>query len=356
MEQALKKFFKNKTILITGGTGSWGSELVRQLIENYNPHEIRIYSRGEHKQVEMRRKYASEKNIRYIIGDVRDKRSLGIAMFGVDIVFNMAALKHVPVCEENVWEAVQTNIHGVQNIIEAAMACGVQVVVQVSTDKAVDPLNLYGYTKGVAERLITSANSSPSKPEHTKFVCVRGGNVLNTTGSVVPLFKYQIENFNEITLTSPEMSRYFMRVEEAIGLVLKATLETVGGEVFVMKMPGAKIIELAEVMIEQLGDKKTKIKEIGIRAGEKMYEVLVSRNESPRTVEDGDYHIILPDVLDTYFHTKKYSKFKKATMEEYNSRNAFQLDKKGILNLLRRDGWFKEKDIDTFSDIFSPLK
>lgn len=353
----INTFLKNKKVLVIGGTGSWGSELIRQLVNNYNPSEIRVFSRGEHKQVEMRHTYNQNKNIHYIVGDVRDQEAVELAMKKIDIVFNLAALKHVPVCEENVWEAIKTNIHGVHNIITSAIKNEVNVVVQVSTDKAVDPLNLYGFTKGCAEKLITSANYSHAKPPKTKFVCVRGGNVLSTTGSVIPLFKYLIKKHNKVTITDKLMSRYIMRLTQAIQLVLKAATESVGGEVFVMKMPGIKIVDLADVMIDSLGDKNTKIEYSGIRPGEKMYEVLVSKNESPRTVEDGDYYIILPDTLRPADQLKKYDTYPKMKMEEYNSKNTHQFDKKSILNILEDDGWLDEKKaVDPFSSVFSPLK
>lgn len=354
MEKQLKDYFKDKKVLVIGGTGSWGSELTRQLIELYQPKELRIFSRGEHKQVEMRHKYNKTPFIKYIIGDVRDTERVDMAVNGVDVIFNLAALKHVPVCEENVWEAIQTNVHGVHNVINAAMKHAVSTVVQVSTDKAVDPINLYGFTKGCAEKLITSANYSPGKPANTKFVCVRGGNVLSTMGSVVPLFTYLIKNYNKVTITDKDMSRYLMRVEEAIQLVLKATLEAQGGEVYVMKMPGVNVVDLADVMIEQLGNSDTKKEFIGVRPGEKLYEVLVSKNESARTYEDGEYYIIFPDVFN--LELRKKSLKNKIHMDEYNSRNTFQLDKAGILALLKKDGWFTKKKEDQFSSIFSPFK
>lgn len=345
MEQISKDYFKDKKILITGGTGSWGSELVKQMVEIYQPKEIRIFSRGEHKQVAMRHQYNHLNNIRYIIGDVRDEQRVSMAMKNVDIAFNLAAIKHVPVCEENVWEAIQTNVYGVHNIIQAAMHHGVETVVEVSTDKAVDPLNLYGFAKGCAEKLTTSANNSPFKPACTKFVCVRGGNVLSTTGSVVPLFIEQIKKYNKLTLTDERMSRFIMRVEQAIQLVLKATIESLGGEIFVMKMPGIKIIDLAQVIIEQLGNSDTKIEKIGIRPGEKIYEVLVSKNESSRTVQDGKYYIILPDVYHKYFNREKYKDYKPVNIQEYNSKNTHQLDKQEILQLLEEDDWLNKNNI-----------
>lgn len=350
----LTQYFKNKKVLVVGGTGSWGSELVRQLVTFYPPSELRIFSRGEHKQVEMRQQYRTTPFLKFIIGDVRDAQAVDLAVQGVDVVFNLAALKHVPVCEENVWEAIQTNIYGAQNIVTAALKHKVQVMVQVSTDKAVDPLNLYGFTKGCAEKVVTSANNSPSKAPQTKFVCVRGGNVLSTNGSVVPLFKHLLKTYNKVTITDKRMSRYLMRVEQAIQLVLKATTECMGGEVYVMKMPGARITDLAEVMVEKLGNKNTKIEYIGMRPGEKLYEVLVSKNEVPRTIEDGDYYIIMPEIFRDALTLVKDAKQKTIELEEYNSRNTFQLDKDGILQLLEEDGWLTESREELFSHLFAP--
>lgn len=347
---------KDKKILVIGGTGSWGSELVKQLVHNYSPREIRIFSRGEHKQVEMMHKYSHVKNLRFIVGDIRDAEAVNIAASGVDIIFNLAALKHVPVCEENAWEAIQTNVYGVHNVIIAAIKHSIDMVIQVSTDKAVDPLNLYGFTKGCAEKLITSANHSPSKPTGTKFVCVRGGNVLSTTGSVVPLFKYLIQKHNKVTITNKNMSRYFMRVSHAIRLVLKAATDSIGGEIYVMKMPGVKITDLAEAMIEKLGNKKTEIEYIGIRPGEKLYEVLVSKNESSRTVEDRDHYIILPYELFNKTLSKKYKNHPSMNLEEYTSKNTHQLDKKAILKLLEEDGWLDKHKSEPLSSVFSPYR
>lgn len=330
-----KDFFKNSIILITGGSGSWGNELTDQLLAKCNPKQIRIYSRGEHKQVEMKRKFQDDK-IKYYIGDVRDKDRLRIAMNEVDYVFHLAALKHVPVCEENPWEAVQTNIIGTQNIIEAAIENKVKKVVDVSTDKAVDPFNLYGATKACGEKLIVAANLIDA----TRFVCIRGGNVIGTNGSVIPLFKEQLHKLNEITITDERMSRFLMRVEEAIILVLRAAIDSVGGEVFVMRMPACKITNLAKVMIDKLGNKNSKIKNIGIRPGEKLFEVLVSKYEMPRTFEMDNYFVILPQIK--IKETEKFYKDKlnlKINLEEFNSNNTRMLSQKEIESLLEKDGW-----------------
>src|SRR5690348_8012366 len=279
------KYIDNKIILVTGGTGSWGHELISQLLAlKPGPKEIRVYSRGEHKQVDMRAQFPSKK-LKFIIGDVRDKNILNFTMKGVDTVFHLAALKHVPVCEDNPWEAVLTNLYGTQNVIEAAIANAVSLVVDVSTDKAVDPYNLYGVTKAAGEKLIVNANKLIS---NTKFVCVRGGNVIGTNGSVIPLFKKQILENNEITVTDLKMTRFLMSTKDAIGLLFQAIQKNDGGEVFVLHMPAATVETVAQAMVNLFGNKRTKIKVIGPRQGEKYHEVLISKNEIPFAEDTAD--------------------------------------------------------------------
>ncbi len=331
----------NKTILITGGTGSWGNELTKQILEKYNPKEIRIYSRGEHKQVQMKFKFSEHKNVKYFIGDVRDKNRLLIIMRNVDYVFHLAALKHVPVCEENPWESVLTNIVGTRNVIECAIENQVKKVVDISTDKAVDPFNLYGVSKACGEKLITAANVESGNS--TAFVCIRGGNVIGTNGSVIPLFKNQILKNNEVTITDENMSRFFLSLPDAIRLIFKATEDSVGGEVFVMKMPSANIIDIAHAMIEELGNETTRIRKIGIRPGEKLYEVLVSRYESPRCVESGDYFIILPQITLPKIE-EHYKMHNKIHLDEFNSKNTRLLIKEEIKNILNKEGWLSKEE------------
>jgi FlaA1/EpsC-like NDP-sugar epimerase len=291
--------FNNKTIFVSGGTGSWGHELVSQILEKYHPKEIRIYSRGEHKQVEMRQEFNNSPILKFIIGDIRDKNILNLAMKNVDYVFHLAALKHVPVCEENCWEAVLTNIYGTQNIIECAINNHVKKVIDISTDKAVDPFNLYGVTKACGEKLIINANQNYISD--TKFVCIRGGNVMGTNGSVLPLFKRQIKQKNKITITDPDMTRYLMSTREAISLIFQAVTNSIGGEIFVMRMPATKVCNIANVMIKLFGNKKTKQQIVGARPGEKMHEVLVSKNESPRTkIYNNKYYVILPQFVNVH--------------------------------------------------------
>jgi len=334
--------FDNKKILITGGTGSWANELVKQLLEKYNVSEIRIYSRGEQKQVEMQHKFNNNQLLKFIIGDVRDSERLNTATENIDYVFHMAALKHVPVCEGNPWEAVKTNIQGTQNIIDSSIENHIKKVIFISTDKAVDPLNLYGVTKQCAEKLIIAANKYSEK---TKFVCVRGGNVIGSAGSVIPLFREQIKRKNEITLTDENMTRFFLTLKQAISLVFKSIEESLGGEIFVMKMPATKITNLIDVMISEIGDSNTQIRKIGIRPGEKFHEVLVSRYESERTYDGGDYFIILP-VINLKGLDEKYSNMQKINFNEFNSENTRQLGNEELKRILKEDGWL-DSSIDT---------
>lgn len=331
--------YNNKIIFITGGTGSWGHELVSQLLERYKPKEVRVYSRGEHKQVEMRREFGNNPVLRFIVGDVRDKNILSLAMQGSDYVFHLAALKHVPVCEENAWEAVLTNIYGTQNVIECAMANNVKKVVDVSTDKAVDPFNHYGVTKACGEKLMINANKN--YVSNTKFVCIRGGNVMGTNGSVLPLFKNQIAESNVITLTDPNMTRYLMSTREAIRLIFEAVDQAVGGEIMVMRMPATKVSNMATVMTKLYGNEQTQQKIIGVRAGEKMHEVLVSKNESPRTKAMSDkFYVVLPQFNDPEVENH-YRRFSPIESEEFNSNNARQLNDEEFVEALKDEPWLK---------------
>lgn len=323
-------FISNKVILVTGGTGSWGTELVSQLLEiRPGPKEVRIYSRNEHKQVEMRRKFKHPK-LRFIIGDVRDKNILNFSMVGVNTAFHLAALKHIDVVEDNPWEAVLTNIYGTQNIIETAILNKVDLVVDASTDKAVDPYNLYGVTKASGEKLIINANKLISD---TKFVCVRAGNVIGTNGSVIPLFKDQIERNNEITITDPTMTRFLMNTKEAIGLIFRAIQKHRGGEIFVLNMPAATVETIGNAMVDLFGNKRTKIKKIGPRQGEKFHEVLISKNEAPFTEDRFDGYFTIHPSFESIKVTKPFF------MDEFNSRNTKQLSKDELTSLLRKEKW-----------------
>lgn len=282
--------FNNQVILVTGGTGSWGYELIRQLLPQ-DPKEVIVYSRNEATQVAMSRAFEDER-LTFRIGDIRDKTSLSAACKNVDYVFHLAALKHVPVCEEQPNEALKTNVLGTQHVIEAAIENEVKKVIYISTDKAANPSNFYGMTKAIGEKLIVLANLLDT---NTRFVTVRGGNVLGASGSVIHLFKNQIEHRRQVQITDMRMTRFFFTLPDAVQLLFKATKESIGGEIFVMTMPTCRIVDLAEVLIEASGKENVEIVEVGIRPGEKLHEILMSEYESLTTiVYDREYLVILP--------------------------------------------------------------
>ena len=266
--------FNGKRIFVSGATGSWGQTLIRMLLANYNPAEIVCFSRGELQQVLMQRKF-QDPRLKFVIGDVRDYEAVRFAMKDTDIVFHLAALKHVPICEDHPQEAIKTNITGTSNIVNAAIENGVDKVIDVSTDKAVEPLNLYGMTKSVGEKLIIQGNDLST---HTKFVCIRGGNVMGSNGSVIPYFIEQIKSGGPVTITDLNMTRFFLTLEEAITLLFKAAEDSVGGETFVMNMPACYIRDIADVLMETYG--QVELKEIGSKPGEKLDEMLISKHEA----------------------------------------------------------------------------
>jgi len=285
--------FKDKTILITGGTGSWGQELTTQLLE-HGVAKIVIFSRGEIKQVEMARAFLKDASrLKFVIGDVRDSEAVQAVMKKVNIVFHLAALKHVPICEEQPEEAIKSNITGTINLVAAALINNVEKFIDVSTDKAVEPLNLYGMTKAIGEKIVINANH---KTEKTDFLCIRAGNVLGTNGSVVPYLIEQLTSSNSACLTDPDMTRFFLPIKKAIRLLLFAAAEGFGGEIYVMQMPSVSIITLAKVLAERYGDEHAFVYSVGARPGEKMHEVLISEVEKDRAFDIGNgYMIIKPE-------------------------------------------------------------
>jgi UDP-N-acetylglucosamine 4,6-dehydratase (inverting) len=283
----MSDIFEDKIVLITGGTGSFGNKFVELLLSEHNPKAIRIYSRGELKQIEMERKFKNDK-LRFLIGDVRDKDRLYRAMTGVDIVVHAAALKHVPVCEYNPIEAIETNVRGAENVINAAIDNGVDRVIALSTDKAVQPVNLYGATKLVAEKLFIQANAY-SGTKGPKFGCVRYGNVIGSSGSVIPLFKKQAET-GELTLTDDRMTRFWITLDQGANFVMKCASMLKGGEIFIPKIYATRIIDLADVLAPQ-----AKKKVVGIRPGEKLHEVLITKEENTHTREFDDHFVIEPE-------------------------------------------------------------
>jgi FlaA1/EpsC-like NDP-sugar epimerase len=331
----MKKLFSGKKILVTGGTGSFGHQIVDRLMKE-NPAEIRIFSRDEKKQYDMQFEYYGNNKLRFIVGDVRNKESLITAMRGVDIVFHAAALKQVPSCEYNPYEAVKTNAMGAENVIEAALFHNVEKVIAISTDKAVEPVNVMGMTKAIQERLITSANVNRDG-RRTIFACVRYGNVLGSRGSVIPVFRNQIDSGQNLTLTDNAMTRFILTLDNAIDLVFKSVEYALGGEIFVLKIPAHTVTELAEVMIEASG-KKLKVIETGIRPGEKIHETLVSPTESIRTIEKENLYIILPQVFIKEVE-KKYKNYNNKDLYRFSSDTAARLTKPEIKAMLKREKW-----------------
>lgn len=285
----------DKTILITGGTGSFGKCFTRYALEHYNPKKIIIYSRDEFKQFNMEndfRKYDPDHKLRFFIGDVRDRDRMERAFENVDYVIHAAALKQVPACEYNPDEAIKTNIHGAQNVIDAALKTGVKKVVALSTDKAVNPVNLYGGTKLVSDKLFIAANAYVGAKD-TCFSIVRYGNVAGSRGSVIPFFESLIEQGKtELPITDFRMTRFWISLEQGVELVIKALEEAKGGETFISKIPSFKITDLAEAMLPGC----TK-KEVGIRPGEKLHEVMVTTEDSFTTYEYDKHYIIYPQMV-----------------------------------------------------------
>ena len=281
--------FDNKTILITGGTGSFGRSFLATLLREDNPQSVRIYSRGELLQYETEKLFPDDR-IRFFIGDVRDKERLSRAMNGVDIVVHAAALKQVPACEYNPIEAVKTNINGSINIINTALDNNVDRVIALSTDKAVHPVNLYGSTKMVAEKLFVQGNSYTGSDRKTKFSCVRYGNVVGSRGSVVPLFLEQRKT-GRLTITDKRMTRFWLTLEEGVQFVRNCLPIMTGGEIFVPKIPSMKVSDLARAMAPD-----AEIDIIGIRPGEKIHEILLTEDEARHTKEYDNYFVIEPEL------------------------------------------------------------
>lgn len=278
---------RDKTILVTGGSGSYGQKFTEIVLREYQPHVVRIFSRGEMKQFEMKKKFKQE-NLRFFIGDVRDKDRLHRAMHDVDIVVHAAALKQVPTAEYNPVEAVKTNIDGVVNVVDTAINNGVERVMTISTDKAVHPVNLYGATKMVAEKLFVQANVYSGLAD-TKFSCVRYGNVIGSRGSVIPLFKEQ-KKTGKITLTDDRMTRFWLSLEEGVRFSIECINMMKGGEIFVPKIPSMKLIDVANIIAPD-AEKES----IGIRPGEKIHEVLITEDEGRHTLEFDNYFVIQPE-------------------------------------------------------------
>lgn len=324
--------FSNKSLLISGGTGSFGNAVLRRFLES-DVREVRIFSRDEKKQDDMRRKYKSDK-LKFYIGDVRDFQSVMNAVRGVDYIFHAAALKQVPSCEFYPLEAVKTNVLGTENVLEAAVQSNVKRVVCLSTDKAVYPINAMGISKAMMEKVVVAKSRSSGG---TVICGTRYGNVMASRGSVIPLFTNQIRSGQPITITDPSMTRFMMTLDDAVDLVLYAFQHGRSGEIFVQKAPAATIKILARALTGLLGAPEHRIDVIGTRHGEKLFEALLSREEMSAAEDLGDYYRVPPDLRDLNYG--KY--FEEGEVEisdatEYTSHNTTQLDVEGMQELLMK--------------------
>lgn len=324
--------FDNKILLITGGTGSFGNAVLRRFLDS-SLREIRIFSRDEKKQDDMRKKYNSPK-LKFYIGDVRDYQSVLNALRGVDFIFHAAALKQVPSCEFYPLEAVKTNVLGTENVLEAAINCGVKRVICLSTDKAVYPINAMGTSKAMMEKVAVAKSRVSSS---TVINVTRYGNVMASRGSVIPLFVNQIRAGQSISITDPNMTRFMMTLDEAVDLVLYAFEHGQPGEVFVQKSPAATIDTLARALTGLLGVPDHPINLIGTRHGEKLYEALLSREEMAAAEDLGDYYRVPPDLRDlNYGKFVEQGEAKISEAVEYTSHNTTRLDVPSMQALLKK--------------------
>lgn len=324
--------FDNKVLLISGGTGSFGNAVLRRFLDT-GIREIRIFSRDEKKQDDMRTRYRDEK-IKYIIGDVREPSSIGAATIGVDYIFHAAALKQVPSCEFYPLEAVRTNILGTSNLLDAAVRNGVSRVICLSTDKAVYPINAMGMSKALMEKVMV-ATARSADPDKTVVCGTRYGNVMASRGSVIPLFVNQLRNGEPITVTDPNMTRFMMTLEDAVELVLYAFAHGNNGEIFVQKAPASTVGDIAEALRQLLGKPDHPINVIGTRHGEKLYETLLTREEMIEAQDMGDYYRIIQDKRELNYG-KYFSEGERRITEslDYNSHNTRRLDIEGTRDIL----------------------
>lgn len=340
-----KNEFEGKTVLVTGGTGSIGSQIVRHLL-TFNPKQIRVFSRDDSKQFYLLKRLNDDPRLRMLLGDVRDEKRLMHAMEGVDIVFHCAALKHVIGTENNPHEAVKTNILGTQNVIESCLAHGVEKMVGISTDKAADPTSVLGCTKLLSEKLVTTS-ALYKGAKKTEFCFVRFGNVIGTRGSVIPLFIRQVKHGGPVTLTDPEMLRFFMSVDDAVRLIFKATRLMRGREIFILKMPVIRIGDLARAVIDQYASQYGRAPEdisttlIGRQIGERVYEKLLGREECQNALELEDMFVIGPHVdprYDAVIRPTDYPNAKPVERKEYTTETQIEslLTPEGIRELLAK--------------------
>lgn len=328
--------FKDKVLMITGGTGSFGNAVLNRFL-NTDIKEIRIFSRDELKQDDMRHEYQAKypevsDKLKFYIGNVRDINSIKNAMHGVDYVFHAAALKQVPSCEFFPVEAVKTNVLGTENVLTAAIECGVKKVVCLSTDKAAYPVNAMGTSKAMMEKVIV-AKSRTVDPEKTSIMCTRYGNVLASRGSVVPLFINQIKAGNNLTVTDPDMTRFVMTLEEAVDLVLFAFEHGTSGDIFVQKAPACTIGVLTEA-VKRLFNADNEVKVIGIRHGEKMYETLLTDEECAHAIDMGDFYRVPADKRDLNYDKYFSEGIEESTLTQFNSNNTRLMEVEAVMNKL----------------------
>jgi UDP-N-acetylglucosamine 4,6-dehydratase (inverting) len=324
----------NKVILITGGTGSFGHKFTEKIFTQYNPRKVIIYSRDEYKQYLMQKKYEPYfRQMRFFIGDVRDEKRLFRAFENVDVVIHAAALKHVPAMEYNPLEAVKTNIHGAENVINAALDRQVKKVIALSTDKAVYPVNLYGATKMVSDKLFVNANAFRGFKE-ISFSVVRYGNVAGSRGSVIPYFKTLLEKgVKKLPITSYEMTRFWITLDEGVEMVFKAIENSRGSEIYVSKIPSFKVTDLARAM-----NPYVELEEVGIREGEKLHEFMITKENSRKSFDYGDHYIIYPEVhwWDENRHFTPGGKIVEQGFEYYSKSNTDRLSMEQLRNLLKK--------------------
>lgn len=326
--------FKNKKILITGGTGSLGVALTKRLL-HMDVSTIRIYSRDEWKQTRMLEEFNDDR-LRFLIGDIRDKERLSRAMEDIDIVIHAAALKHVPIAEYNPFEAIKTNVYGTQNLVDVCMDNGVEQAIAIGTDKASSPLNTYGATKLLMEKIFTSTNFF--KGGHsTKFVCVRYGNVLGSRGSVLPRFLEQIAKNGQILITNPKMTRFTITMNEAVDLIFRALKDGRGGELFIPKLK-AYTLETMQNAILELVDRKIEIKKIPVRLGEKLHEVMISEDELSNVYESKLDYIMYSGGLENIITTRKLPYKKTSLKSAYSSNNVSLVSKDELKKLIINEG------------------
>tara|TARA_B100001105_G_scaffold253872_1_gene248378 strand:+ start:981 stop:2015 length:1035 start_codon:yes stop_codon:yes gene_type:complete len=340
------KIFKNKILLISGGTGSFGNAVLRRLLDS-DLKEIRILSRDEKKQDDMRKKY-NNKKLKFYIGDVRDYGSVLSAVRGVNYIFHAAALKQVPSCEFHPIEAVKTNILGTENVLEAAIACSVERVICLSTDKAVYPINAMGISKAMMEKVVVAK----SRASESTIICTtRYGNVMASRGSVIPLFVDQIYRGNPITVTDAEMTRFMMTLDDAVNLVLFAFESGQSGDIYVQKAPAVTIGTLAEALTILMKKPEHIINIIGTRHGEKLYETLLSREEMVAAEDLGDYYRVPPDLRDlNYAKFMDKGEIEISASEDYNSHNTSRLDVEGMKELLMKLNFMQQITRGEYTD------